>query len=268
MSADLPAGIDVDVDADEDDHDLLAVKAALVRLHDQQRDELRSFVEGFEDRTALIEWLHDFQLVTLGRVDEDVYQDLGTRTMPLVVCLRPPERHKVRPRTTITPAEAEDTRRDIAAACLRPACRDALRDLRHTAVQHVEEGESGPDPDRSPFTAMRPILDEYHTRQERLLTDLLDGFDGRMVLDEWLHDLDLGTYGEVEDVYDDLDHRVATRRTLQRALLGRIDNAKRTRATLAAKVLLPAFNSATRALAKAADESTAQQRRDLSAPPG
>lgn len=259
-----------DREGDDPDADREAIKAALVRLHDQQRDELQSFREGFESREKLIRWLHDFQLVTLGRVDEDVFQHLGTRTVPLVVCITSSERYDIAPTTDVTLEAAREERRLLAASYLRPPCRQALRDMRASANQYVgdEEDEEPPDPEKAPNTAMRPILDEYHERQEALLSSFLGGFGGRAAIDDWLHRLDLATYGELREVCDDLDHRIATKPSLRRALLRDAPGYQRTREHLAAKVLLPACNRAIRELQKIANESTEQTRETLSAPPG
>lgn len=238
----------------EEDEELLT-RPSLVHLNQEQLEALRDFKRnGVHNRRELLHWLLRLQYRTLGKLPDFWYYHIATRPAALSVVLTGDERGSYgRGETDVSPDEAEHFRRRLVAKYLRPACRDALRELRTSSNEYLEEAL---DVEKMASLAMRPALDEFYQRQEEALQSFLDGFDDVDALDEWLHELDLATFGAIKDVDDEFDYRVLNETVTQRACLNkRAERYELARERIAARFLLPAFNLAVREVAEKAGET-------------
>lgn len=241
-----------DVDAGDDRPD--SYRPALDALNREQERALREFKhEGVETREALLEWLLRLQYRTLGRLPDFWYYHVATRPGALAVVLTGEERasYGQRETTDVSLAEAASYRRRLVARYLRPACRDAFRDLRTSAIEYLDES---PDPDRMAALAMRPALDEHYQFQQETLEELLEGFADLDDLEDWLHRLDKATYGEIKTVEPDLDYKILDNRTARRIMIRDEERYSIARERLAARYILPATNVAVRSLSEQAGE--------------
>ncbi|WP_435099621.1 hypothetical protein [Halarchaeum sp. P4] len=258
MSSDVVGSVLPDFEP-EDEHDedrIETYRPALATLHQQQMETLRGFLQnGVETRRGLLTWLLRLQYRTLGRLPDYWYFNIATRPSALAVVLTGDERGQYGERdgTDITLKEARSFRRRLVARYLRPACRDAFRELRTRAVEYLDE--DNPDPEKMAALAMRPALDEHYQRQEAALEDLLDGFESVDALDEWLHDLDLATFGAIKEVEPEFDFLLLDDAVARRACLRDEPRYVLARERIAARYLLPAFNVAVRTLAEKAGET-------------
>ncbi|MDQ2055537.1 hypothetical protein [Halobellus sp. H-GB7] len=247
-------------------------RPALNRLRDEQRRALQTFREdGFASRQQLLEWLHTFQYRTLGRVADWVYFLLPTKDVTVTCCLNnAAARKRHHPRSFLDADQRAAERRRQAAKHLRPACRKALRQLRTQAAEYVDNDDPAPDPDISPYSVLRPVLDEYQQRQQIRLQRWFDGFDSVSELAEWIHDFDYDTLGEIENIPggEEFDYELLEQRTARRVALGDSDAYAREREQLAARYLLPACNRAVRELAVNAGEATDQNSSEIYVPSG
>lgn len=255
-----------------DEQEPEARRPALNRLRDEQRESLRVFrEEGFDSRRDLLLWLHEFQYRTLGRVADWVYYLLPTRDVTVACCLTNTQaRARYHRRSFLSAAERAEERHRQAAKHLRPACRKALRELRTQANEFVDGDDPAPDPDQSPHTALRPSFDEYQERQRRRLESWLDGFDSITALEDWVHDFDYDTLGEIENIPggEEFDFDLVEKRTGRRVALGDSPEYEREREQLAARYLLPACNRSVRELAANAGETAEEQSKDMHIPTG
>lgn len=258
MSSDVANSLipDFEPEDEQGDETIETYRPALAALHQQQLKALREFRRGgVETRRELLAWLLRLQYRTLGRLPDYWYYNVSTRPSALAVVLTGPERGQYGDRdgTKVTPVEAQSFRRRLVAKYLRPACRDAFRELRTKAAEYLDE--DNPDPEKMAALAMRPALDEHYQRQEAALESLLDGFDSIDELDEWLHDLDLATFGAIKEVEPEFDYLLLDDQVARRACLSDAERYVRTRERIAARYLLPAFNVAVRTLAEKAGET-------------
>lgn len=235
-------------------------RPALAALNREQREALEEFKHaGVETREALLEWLLRLQYRTLGRLPDFWYYRVATRPGALAVMLTGEERgsYGERETTNVTLEEATMYRRRLVARYLRPACRDAFRELRTNATEYLDDRR--PDPERMAALAMRSALEESFELQEDALESLLEGFADRDGLEEWLHELDRATFGEIKAVEPDLDYQILDNRTARRIMLRDEERYTIARERLAARYLLPATNVSVRTLAERAGESDATE---------
>lgn len=243
-----------DPDRDDDD-ELQPTRPALQNLNEQQLDALREFRdEGVAHRPALLRWLLRLQFRTLGRLPDYWYHHVATDPTALACVLTGPNRgaYGEVDGTNITPAEAWATRRRLVAKFLRPACRDAFRTLRPKATEYLDDQK---DPDKMAALAMRPALDEHYQRQERALAQFWRGFESEDDLDEWLHELDMATFGAIKAVEPDFDYVLLTDASAPDLYLSDEERYVEARERIMARYLLPATNVAVRELAERAGES-------------
>jgi hypothetical protein len=249
-----------------------ARRPALNRLREEQREALRRFrEEGFASRRGLLRWLHTFQYRTLGRVADWVYYLLPTQDVTVACCLTTEDaRRRHHPRSFLSAAQRAEERHRQAAKHLRPACRKALRELRTQATEFVDEEDPAPDPDASPHTVLRPVFDEYQQRQRIRIEQWLDGFDSLAGLEDWIHEFDYDTLGEIENIPggQEFDYELIEKRASRRVALGEGEAYAREREQLAARYLLPTCNRAVRELAASAGEATDEETADMHIPTG
>jgi hypothetical protein len=243
-----------DLEAEDDGPE--SYRPALEALSREQREALEEFkLEGVETREELLEWLLRLEYRTLGRLPDFWYYRLATRPGALAVVLTGDERasYGERDSTNVTLEEAASYRRRLVARFLRPACRDAFRELRTSATEYLDDQR--PDPERMAATAMRPALNESYQLQVGALESLLEGFDDMDGLEDWLHELDRATFGEIKAVEPDLDYKLLDNRTARRIMLRSEDRYVNARERLAGRYFLPATNISVRTLAARAGES-------------
>lgn len=239
----------------DDDDELRPTRPALANLNEQQLEALREFRdEGVEHRPALLRWLLRLQFRTLGRLPDFWYHHVATDPTALACVLTGPNRgaYGVRDGTDVTPSEAWAARRRLVAKYLRPACRDAFRALRPKATEYLDDEK---DPDKMAALAMRPALDEHYQRTEHALDQFHRGFDSEDDLDEWLHELDLATFGAIKAVESDFDYVLLTDESAPDLYLSDAERYVEARESIMARYLLPATNVAVRELAERAGES-------------
>jgi PHD/YefM family antitoxin component YafN of YafNO toxin-antitoxin module len=240
---------------ESDGTELQPTRPALANLNEQQLDALREFRdEGVEHRPALLRWLLRLQFRTLGRLPDYWYHHVATDPTALACVLTGENRgaYGEKDGTDVTPNEAWATRRRLVAKYLRPACRDAFRTLRPKATEYLEDEK---DPDKMAALAMRPALDEHYQRTERALAQFHRGFAGEDELDEWLHHLDLATFGAIKAVESDFDYVLLTDETAPDLYLSDAEQYVEVREWIMARYLLPATNVAVRELAERAGET-------------
>ncbi len=242
---------------DDTSEEIAAVRPALRNLNLEQERALRAFRDdGVETRGALLAWLLRLQYRTLGRIPDYWYYHIATRPSALAVVLTGETRgqYGARDGTQITPAEAWSYRRRLVATYLRPACRDALRELRTKAVEY-NDADDELDPERMAALAMRPALDEYYKRQREALSEWLAGFESVEALDGFCHDLDYDTFGAIKEVAPRFDYELLDDPVATRALTVDEPHYEQARERIAARYLLPAFNVSVRTLAEKAGET-------------
>lgn len=161
---------------------------------------------GFHSRDAVLQWLQDLTVRTLGEVPTAQFATFATEFRPDSeyaegVILAAFLDSKARTRD-LEEAVAERIRQQWAAEVISPVQADSFRSLRKDAGEYVgkterdREGEAGHDPE-SQSIAMRPALEELHTFQEVALHRPLDGgLDDRAEILDWGDDLIVATRGE------------------------------------------------------------------------
>lgn len=226
---------------------------ALEALHQQQADALDSYREGFSRRRELLEWLLNYQHLTLGELRHQAYASLGGRRPIVGVALVGDRRERyLEDPSAVDDRQARTARHRVVSRHLRPACSRAYRRLRSRAVEYLDDAP----PDAGDVTALRPGLDALRDRQRAALADLLDGFDALEAAETWVHDLDRAHRGFMADVDGgrQFDHEVLTgaERT---ALLEDAPRYAFAREQIAARYVLPACNRAVADLAESAGET-------------
>lgn len=240
---------------DREDDELQPTRPALANLNEQQLEALREFRdEGIEHRPALLRWLLRLQFRTLGRLPDYWYHHVATDPTALACVLTGENRdaYGEKDGTSVTASEAWAARRRLVAKYLRPACRDAFRTLRPKATEYLDDEK---DPDKMAALAMRPALDEHYQRCERALAQFHRGFASEDDLDEWLHQLDLATFGAIKAVESDFDYVLLTDQSAPELYLSDDERYVEARESIMARYLLPATNVAVRELAERAGES-------------
>ncbi len=239
----------------DDDDEFQATRPALANLNERQLKALREFRDdGVEHRPELLRWLLRLQFRTLGRLPDYWYHHVATDPTALACVLTGENRgaYGEKDGTDVTPSEAWAARRRLVAKYLRPACRDAFRTLRPKATEYLDDEK---DPDKMAALAMRPALDEHYQRTERALAQFHRGFDVEDDLDEWLHQLDLATFGAIKAVASDFDYLLLTDESAPDLYLSDAERYVEARESIIARFLLPATNVAVRELAERAGES-------------
>lgn len=247
---------EMDVDDEPEDAEPTSYRPALDALNREQEQALREFKrEGVGTRGELLGWLLRLQYRTLGRLPDYWYYHVATRPGALAVVLTGEKRgsYGARESTNVTLEEASAFRRRLVARYLRPACRDAFRDLRTSAVEYLDDKR--PDPERMAALAMRPALDEFYSIQVDALEEFLAGFGDVDALEDWLHELDKATYGEIKAVERHLDYKILDSPVARRIMLRDAPRYAQARERFAARYILPATNVAVRSLAEQAGES-------------
>lgn len=231
-------------------------RPALSKLSADQLETINSLVAGFGSRRAFLEWCQEAIIATLGQADDDWYRDLAMSRSSMACLLVTDARANWAEGEPPAEETAEEYRRSLAATRLVPACREAVRELRWSAVEYVdvEHVDRHPDPEVQQHPAMRPALSEMDDRQRWVVRHGIDGFDDVDGLLEWVLVATQASYAEIEgDLSADLWRETHTREML---LTSPSDHEYGPffRESFVARRLLPAFNAAARKLADRSGE--------------
>lgn len=238
-------------------------RPALSTLTRRQQDILDEFLQGFGSRSELLRWGQRATIATLGQLDQDWISDLATSRSDLAMLTVRGERERWSTSPPSTPA-ANEYRRELVAGDLLPACRQAVREIRWSAAEYVDDEDERVDVDEQTHPAMRPALTELDDLQQQSIERLLEGFADHDALLSWLMTTIQASYGEIDEgLSTDLYYESHTRS----ALLGKgfEEHQERFfRETVAANWLLPAFTTATREVAERAGEKIEREQTDQS----
>lgn len=240
-------------------------RPALVTLSEDVRERVTELREGLSSEDRVLRWLQEMTIRTLGRLDSRVYTDMTRQFRGqqgvLLAALVVPAKRRGQNRGLDT-ATAEKLRERLLANYVLPAHRDAFRQLRRDATEYIDAAgdDDSHAPDRQKFVAMRPALTELEQWQERVLDDLLAGFDERGEILDWGQDVLLATHGELGKEWVT---RVHEEDSTVEVLTGDSPRHKRARRLFAAYHVLPQFRAGVRVLSgragEVADETTEKQ---------
>jgi hypothetical protein len=228
----------------------------------QIEDEL---LAGFASRRALLEWLQQVAVRTLGKLSQDWFEEMGhqfnsleSTDRTLMASLVPTSD------SNVSQAAATQVRERLAATTVRPAFHRAFRRLRDDVGEYIDASENAEhDPDRQRFVAMRPALDELERDQQSALEDCLSGFDSRAAILRWGDDVELATHGEIDAGFIT---RCYTEPSTASILTGDDEQARHARELFVARHLLPTFNQGVRDLTVRAGELPETERVEQEVP--
>lgn len=271
---DAPAEFDAEDVAqflhDEPSDDVL--RPALRRLTTDQRDLIASFVDGFQSRSAVVEWCQDAAIRTLGELPGEWMQARVNTRMDLSVLVVSDARERYRPESgeLLSPRQAAGVRRGVVLSDVLPACRSAYRRLRWSATEYVQDHDDNfvPDPEVQDHTAMRPALTELDERQDWAIRRLLSGLPSEDALLAWLQAV---TEASAAEIPDELGQRLNRERRARRYLLDDVEDGDRDtalwfRESFAAEYVLPAFSRATAEVGTRAGELAEKENSGLNVP--
>lgn len=243
-------------------------RPALLKLDKDIRGLEVSLLEGFENRREIVEWTQELSVHTLGCVGQQWFTDLAKQfrsgysdryERTLISCLLTGDA-RVRP---IDGEQAGEVRRQMIAQTIRPAKREAFRELRGSAGEYIAEdsGSAEHNAARQRFIAMRPALDELHERQQEVLEHVIQpgGFADRDDLLAWTRDLELATHGEIPAGFGT---RCYQERSTRRMLTGDGPEYDHAREFFAAAYLIPCFNAGVADLSNRSKENPEKERTD------
>lgn len=239
------------------EHGAQTHRPALKKLaSDQRTDVIEPLESGFASRAAVIRWLQQTSVRTLGRIPDAWFAQVALRPDLLDML-------------TGESREAALQRAMLADTRLFPVCHDAYKRLRKSAREYVN-AEDAPDardatenPEAQKFVAMRPSLHDLDRTQQRVIQDGLTGFKTREDLREWAHTVVEASEGLIPREYA---AHCAYSPTKAKALLSQFNGdhpdrqAQVARETLLAEDILPRFNAGVRDLLDIADEAPQEER--------
>jgi len=270
-----------DRDEDDESREPETYRPALVKLTDDVEALQSDLYDGFADRRALLEWLQQLSVRTLGEIPQRVFWSFARQFVLdqlvgfeqgtlLAAVIRPAERDRQLPEDAV-----EELRERFVATQVRPAYHRAYRELRKDATEYVDETDedTAHDPGRQRHPAMRPALRELDDWQQRALSELLAGFDEPREILDWGTTVEHATYGELAELEppawaDDFDGASGLSATGERDFIERCYREASARAVLcadgvdaaelrevfAAFWIVPAFNRGVRVLSGRAGE--------------
>lgn len=220
---------------------------------DDERDPpITPLAEPFDDRRDLINWWQAASVRTLGYLP-DIF--------PAVKIVR--EDHLVD--ALVGPDSGGDgnLRAKLVERLIDPSWA-SLKDMETRANERLEGFDSGQDyteisPDEQEHIGMRPAFTRLDEQQRAAMLSLWDGFDDRVALDRWLHEL--SSVADFSDVLDEPLGKMMIQSTHAREMFLTDSNvAQEYRERFASVLLLPAF--AKRARQLRAGESISDDRGD------
>lgn len=228
-----------------------ADRPALAQLSHDQMALLDTFLDGFETRRAVLLWMQEVAIQSLGQLGDTWFKRQVTDPTTMSALLN-------RPWGPVEDAELtaewmRSLRRDIAAKDLLGAFHGATASFRWSATEAYDADEydrGGEFHEQDP--ALRPGLGHMQETQQWALRRLLAGFADEDALLVWGQFVTRASYAEIDrqtvkDAYFDL--------TVREWMTTPDDpDARFWRETWAAKYLLPAFNRAAARVASRASE--------------
>ncbi len=232
-------------------------RPALQKLALDLRDLREELLGGFESRRDVLEWSQRLTIRTLGEIDQRWFLEIarqfrGDPEGALLSALLVPS---CRDRD-LEPDAVDELRQRIAATLLGPSEHRALRRLRDSAGEYLDDsetssGSSRHDPSIQRYIAMRPALDELERYQQETLATCLDGISDRREILEWGESLELATHGELSETFLERCYREPSTSSM---LTSTAPADERARELFSAHHLIPAYNSGVRDLADRAGE--------------
>lgn len=241
-------------------------------------------LDGFESREAVLLWLQELAISTLGQVATPRYADFAHEFRPDTnanegVVLASFLNSKARTRD-LADDVARSARRQWWANVIVPVQSNSMRALRKDAGEYVGKMQDDtPDHDEAgeridnETRHQRPALEELHTFQQKTLQRLLgDALDDREAILDWGEDLVLATRGEpitdgrspgelIRDLHNDPSG--------DRIMCSTQPAWVRHRQTWICRQILPAFNRAVQDLTKrTAEEPTETKDTSKATTPG
>lgn len=244
-------------------------RGALAKLTHDQMALLEAWLDGFESRAAVLRWMQEAAIQSLGQLGDDWFKRQVCDPNTVSALLGRPW----------GPVEAGDLsrewmaqhRRDVAAKDLLGVFHDASRTFRWSAGDYYGESDDqremleNADLDEQ-HPALRPELDDVSSQQRRALQYLLDGFADADAFLVWGQYVVKATYAEIDretikDAYFDL--------VVRDWMTSPEDPTTRFwRETWAAKFYLPGCNRTAAQLASRTTESIERTKSETHAPPG
>jgi hypothetical protein len=225
-------------------------RPALANLSRRQQRVLASLLDGFEDRRAVLQWMQDVVIATVGALDGEWFATRATDAS-IMSALLGEAWGTARALEDGTP---EEVRRGIAAQDILPAVHRAQREFRWTATEYYEDDEfrTPPDPEKQKHPGMRPALSSLDEQLTWALDQLLEGFKSDEALLAWGQRVIQMSYAELDS--DDVE-RAFFETEIRRRMTDRSDaRARFVRESWAAEYLLPGFNSAAARVASQTSE--------------
>lgn len=216
-------------------------RPALAKLSADQLSLLDQWLKGFTSRRAVLDWMQEAAMQSLGALEDDWFVAQVTDATVMASLLEEPWGPLER---DVSSAWAADYRADVAAKDLIGAFHDATNQFRWSASERHDRDEY--DGDETDLDAqapgMRPAFEDVDKQQDWALARLLDGFEDAEQFLLWGQYVTRASYAEID------------RSTVREAYFDRVvrdwmtspvdEQARFWRETWAAKFVLPGFNRA------------------------
>lgn len=241
-----------------------STRPALTKLSMDIKSEQEYLLGGLSSKRDLVEWLQRLTVRTLGEVPDAFYEGVARE---MRFAFKGGESTFVRAMVAdgeVSEKAAKNLRREVWRAVIHPANHRALRKLRKSAGEYLDNPEGGPANHAATFQrhiAMRPSLDELDRQQQGVLADLFDGLDDRDAIIEWAKDVELATHGEITEGFA---QRCFDEPSTSAVLTAGDDREvyQRARELFAATYLIPYFNRGVRDLSGRTGERPDAERQD------
>jgi hypothetical protein len=158
------------------------VRPAIENLHSEQREFVERCIEGVDTRWEQVELLHDWAVLSAGRVNPDLLVDVGASRTGMY--------------SDVFMGEFENLRAGFVNDRVIPGMNAAHGELWQKATEY---GSSAPDPETEEAVAMRPALEELWEDQWAVLRRGAAGFDTHEEAIEWSHDVARVSLGNADD---------------------------------------------------------------------
>ena len=265
-------GLDVDGPEADSEPELLSslepprfdspTRPALETLSRDQRELISSWLSGFASRRDLLLWSHEATVATLGQLPPEWHVDrlMTLSELSTLLVVESERKRWVDEESLLSPERAREWRLAVASGDLMPACQEALRKVRWSAVEYADDADAEDptfvDVEDQEDPAMRPALGETADRQRWVVEHGLEGFDGlEEIVDTWIPTAVHASFGELDE---DLAGAFWSEAPLRSMFVERDDRAaKFFRESFLATEFLPPFNEAISKVADRAGEAIA-----------
>jgi len=235
-------------------------RPALETLSRDQRELISSWLSGFGSRRDLLLWSHEATVATLGQLPPEWHVErlMSLSELSSLLVVEEERRRWVDEDALLSPERAREWRLAIASRDLVPACQEALRRVRWSAVEYADDDDADDptyvDVDDQEAAAMRPGLEETADRQRWAVERGLEGFGGlEEIVETWVPTAIHASYGELDK---DLAEAFWSEAPLRAMFVERDDSAARFfRESFVATEFLPPFSAAIEQVADRAGEA-------------